>query len=126
MSEPRDIELFGLSVTVDDAMGHLCVYGDGLSWDILQRVKNAVWGDEARAIEVYPRASELVNNAPCRHLWLLGDADFAPDLLGRGADRALDWLSGDRLEGRYRKVWQAADEKLIREATCGMWTGADA
>lgn len=111
MTEPRDITVFDLPVTVDDALGHLVVYGDGLSWDILQKVKDAVWGAEARAIEVYPRASELVNNAACRHLWRLGSRDFCPDLLGRNRDVPVGRCAADRLEGRFRTVWERADSK---------------
>ena len=56
---------------------------------------------EARAIEVYPPVSQIVNNAPIRHLWRLGETDFAPDLLG--ADR-----SEDSLQTRCATAWAEA------------------
>lgn len=41
------------------------------TWDEAQRVKNELVGTEARAIEVYPAAKDVVNQAPVRHLWVL-------------------------------------------------------
>lgn len=48
-------------------------------FDLLQRVKNEVAGSEAFAVEVYPRASELVDDAPMRHLFVL-PGQFGSDL----------------------------------------------
>lgn len=89
-------------VWLDDDLGHLLVEHDGsITWDDLQDLKNSIWGDEARAIEVYPPVSQIVNNAPIRHLWRLGETDFAPDLLG--ADR-----SEDSLQTRCATAWAEA------------------
>lgn len=44
---------------------------DGISWDELQQIKNAVGFSEYDAVEVYPKASDLVNVANMRHLWIL-------------------------------------------------------
>lgn len=108
MTEPRDLIVHGLPVTVDDAQGHLIVTHPGsLSWDMLWAIKCAVWGEEARAIEIHPRRSELVNNAPCRHLWRLGDLDFAPDLLGRET-RCAGGTDDDTLEARFAAAWKDA------------------
>jgi hypothetical protein len=51
-----------------------------ITWDELQTIKNDVWGKSACAIEIYPPQDRLVNNAPMRHLWLLGPNDWWPDL----------------------------------------------
>lgn len=42
---------------------------DGITWDMLQRIKDDVLGPDVMAIEVYPPARELVNEANIRHLW---------------------------------------------------------
>lgn len=99
----RTLDVCGYPVTVDDALGKLCVAHDGsMSWDRLQEIKNIVWGPEARAIEVYPRASDLVNNGCFRHLWRLGEGDFCPDLLGFSGGRL---RPKDALEVRCYAAW---------------------
>ena len=42
---------------------------DGISWDILQRIKDDMLGEDVLAIEVYPPRRHLVNQANIRHLW---------------------------------------------------------
>lgn len=102
MGEPRNIQVYGFNVLVDDDLGHLAVsHNDDLDWDTLQVIKNKIWGENARAIEVYPRQSELVNNANLRHLWRLGVNDFCPDLLGREEN--------DDLQTRFVRCWAKAD-----------------
>lgn len=101
-TEPREVIVNGLSVMVDDQLGHLCVYHDGtLCWDELQAIKAQVWGPEARAIEVYPAASAEVNNRNARHLWRAGAFDFLPDLLGEDGHE-------DSLQARYAAAWAEA------------------
>jgi hypothetical protein len=41
------------------------------SWADLQRIKDELIGPERTAVEVYPPASELVDDANCYHLWAL-------------------------------------------------------
>ncbi len=95
---------FGFDVHVDDAIGHLWVIHDGtITWDQLQDIKNNIWGADARAIEVYPAESDVVNSLHCRHLWRLGPADFAPDLLGNDPAQ-------DSLAARYMGAWAEARE----------------
>ncbi|WP_425072571.1 DUF7694 domain-containing protein [Sagittula sp. S175] len=107
MTEPRTATILGYPVTIDDALGNLCVEHEGqLTWDQLQQIKNAVWGDDARAIEVYPRQARLVNQVPARHLWRLGEGDFCPDLLNRDARRAAP--GEDALEDRFNAAWEGA------------------
>lgn len=102
----RTLDICGYQVTVDDALGKLCVAHDGsMSWDRLQEIKTIVWGPEARAIEVYPRAADVVNNGCYRHLWRLGDGDFCPDLLSFTAPH-LRWK--DSLELRCLGAWREA------------------
>lgn len=106
----REVMAAGFPVMVDDQLGHLMVAHSGsITWDQLQAVKNAVWGAEARAIEVYPRSSDLVNAGPFRHLWRLGEGDFCPDLIGHDAGNAYD---ADNLEHRHLAAWAEADEVM--------------
>ena len=97
------VQFNGLLIDVDNALGHAVVNhgGQALTWEQLQEIKNLLWGRAARAIEVYPAQSDVVNNAPCRHLWRLGDHDFCPDLLGRD-DHA------DNLAARHAVAWAEA------------------
>ena len=95
---------FGYEVHVDTGLGHLWVIHDGrITWDQLQTIKNSIWGEDARAIEVYPAQKDLVNSLDCRHLWRLGPSDFAPDLLGNDPAR-------DSLAARYASAWGEARE----------------
>jgi hypothetical protein len=41
------------------------------SWKDMQRIKNAVCGEERVAVEVYPPESELVDDANIYHLWVM-------------------------------------------------------
>jgi hypothetical protein len=42
---------------------------DGISWDELQAIKDEHLGPEACAVEFYPPATNVVNEANIRHLW---------------------------------------------------------
>lgn len=42
-------------------------------WDVLQRIKNDVMGKDVVAVEVFPRAEDLVNEQNTRHLWAVLD-----------------------------------------------------
>ncbi|MGK3116687.1 DUF7694 domain-containing protein [Candidatus Pantoea formicae] len=44
---------------------------DGVTWDALQDIKNAVGYSDRDALEVYPRQRDVVNVANMRHLWIL-------------------------------------------------------
>lgn len=102
MKEPYTMDFKQFTVTIDPELGHIAVEHDGtITWDDLFTIKNAIWGVEARAIEVYPRQSDLVNSTNCRHLWRLGDKDFCPDLLGPVS-------ADDTLKGRYVNRWAEA------------------
>lgn len=98
--DPIEMEVLGFDVMLDDHLGHLAVTHDGsITWDQLQAIKNAVWGPEARAIEVYPAQSMIINAKPMRHLWRLGADDFCPDLLGR-------YDPPKTLEARFKHAWE--------------------
>jgi len=43
---------------------------DGISWDILQRLKSECGRGDKDAVEIYPAESEVVNVANIRHLWV--------------------------------------------------------
>ncbi len=82
LSSGRTVE-----VGEDTTLGLLSVAHDGgLSWDDLQEVKNAIWGREVVAIEVYPPESRRVDSGNWRHLWRLRDGEFWPDLRGEGVE----------------------------------------
>lgn len=99
--DAETIAINGFQVTVAHEIGWISVDHDGaIKWDDLQAIKNAVWGEDARAIEVYPRSKDVINNGNHRHLWRLGDDDFCPDMLGH---------NGDTLAQRSARVWGAAD-----------------
>lgn len=92
-------EVGDFTVTHDVDLGLLSVEHDGtITWDQLQELKNIYFGSEARAIEVYPAQSHVVNSKQCRHLWRLGDHEFCPDLLG-------PVCHDDTLQGRYVHTW---------------------
>jgi hypothetical protein len=44
---------------------------DGITWDRLQAVKDALGYAERDAVEVFPAQRDLVNVANMRHLWVL-------------------------------------------------------
>lgn len=56
-------------------IGHLRVRKksgkDGITWDTLYAIKNAVVGSYEQAIEVYPPVDKLVDGANYRHLWVM-------------------------------------------------------
>jgi len=94
---------YGFDILVDVALGHMIVNHDGtITWDQLQALKTAYWGNDARAIEIYPATSAIVDSRNTRHLWLLGPNDYCPDLLGDGGAE----LS---LQGRMALAWAEAN-----------------
>lgn len=40
-----------------------------ISWEVLQQIKNEMLGSDVRAIEIFPIAGEVINEANRRHLW---------------------------------------------------------
>lgn len=72
---------------LDTDLDRLEVLHNGrMTWDELQDLKNAVWGEKALAIEIYPPKSELVNTGNYRHLWRwLGDPLKLPSLMDEGS-----------------------------------------
>ena len=103
----REITVEGHACTVNDTLGLLSVAHDGwITWDELQAIKNAVWGVDARAIEVYPRAADVVNSRTMRHLWRLGQHDFCPDLLN---PPTVGQPHHDSLFGRCMDAWKVAE-----------------
>lgn len=55
---------------------------DGLTWDELQSIKNAVGFGDWYGVEIYPPDSAVVNVANFRHLWLMP----RPLAIGWGVD----------------------------------------
>lgn len=53
---------------------HVCIRNIGetdIPWSEKQRIKNEIFGPERIAIEVFPKTSELVDEAFMYHLWIL-------------------------------------------------------
>jgi hypothetical protein len=48
------------------------------SWTHMQRIKDTLVGADRIAVEVYPRASEVVNDAHMYHLWVLPEGKTLP------------------------------------------------
>jgi len=53
---------------------------DGITWDELQRIKNACGFEDKDAIEFYPKQSDVINTANFRHLYIY---DTPLDLIRR-------------------------------------------
>ena len=68
---------------------------DGLTWDELQEIKNAVGFASMDAVEIYPAAEDVVNVANMRHLWVL-PCPFA-----------LAWRRGKKADGETRGLEDA-------------------
>jgi hypothetical protein len=47
-------------------------------WRAMQRIKNELVGEEYEAIEIYPRESELVDEANQYHLWVMPKGQISP------------------------------------------------
>jgi hypothetical protein len=47
-------------------------------WRHFQRIKNELAGEEREALEIYPKESELVDEANSYHLWVLASTDRMP------------------------------------------------
>lgn len=50
--------------------------GTEISWSEKQRIKNEIFGKESVAVEVFPKESELVDQANMYHIWVLHDFDL--------------------------------------------------
>ncbi len=70
-----------LSVNLIDLAGDR--WADGIGWDQLQAIKNEMGYGAFDAVEVYPRATDVVNVAAMRHLWVL--KGYLPFAWRRGA-----------------------------------------
>ena len=61
-------------------------------WRDKQRIKNELFGSEAHAVEVMPRASELVDEADMYHMWVLPPSVRLPFTIYReGASLPAGW-----------------------------------
>lgn len=67
----------GRHMTVERADGK-----DGITWDELQRLKDESLGPDSMAVEVFPRADEVINERNRRHLWEVPEG-FLPFNLAR-------------------------------------------
>ncbi len=51
------------------------------TWDVLQRIKSDILGEDALAIEFYPPESLAVNEVNVRHLWVFPSSIIAVEHL---------------------------------------------
>lgn len=103
-------EISGHRYVLMEPMGHLMVTHQGdISWDMLQTIKNKVWGVSAVAIEVYPPQDMVVNSLNMRHLWRLGNGEFWPDMMGSWTRNP--GSADDSLEQRFDAAW--AETRLM-------------
>jgi hypothetical protein len=51
-------------------------YQDGITWDELYQIKNAVGFASSELVELYPKDVDLVNRGNLRHLWLAENLPF--------------------------------------------------
>lgn len=58
----------------------------GLTWAVKQRIKSELVGDGRVAVEVFPPASELVDQAEAYHLWVLPEGFRLPFGVEEGGD----------------------------------------
>lgn len=58
----------------------------GLTWATKQRIKSELVGAERVAVEVFPPASELVDQAEAYHLWVLPEGFRLPFGVEEGGD----------------------------------------
>ena len=54
----------------------------GTPWEALQDIKNEYAGEDARAIEVYPREADVFNEQNIRHLWVVPEHVVVPNIAG--------------------------------------------
>lgn len=74
-TDPVLVRLSVLRTTIDPKAGR---WADGITWDVLQRLKREAGYGDADAVEVFPRDSDVVNVANMRHLWVMaGPLGFA-------------------------------------------------
>ena len=60
-----------INTTSMDASGR---WKDGITWDALQEIKNAVGYQDRDAVEIFPAQKDLVNVANMRHLWIVPES----------------------------------------------------
>ncbi|HBL8902008.1 TPA: hypothetical protein LTW63_004002 [Enterobacter hormaechei] len=56
------------------SMGGSGRWKDGITWDALQEIKNAVGYQDRDAVEIFPAQKDLVNVANMRHLWIVPES----------------------------------------------------
>lgn len=69
-SERDDVKRMSINRNKINAQGH---WEDNLTWDEIQRIKAECGYGFNYAIEVYPRAQDVVNVANMRHIWILDE-----------------------------------------------------
>ena len=52
------------------------IWKEGISWDDLQSIKDAVGFEDQWFVELYPPKEFIVNEANMRHLWIIDKPDF--------------------------------------------------
>lgn len=50
---------------------------DGITWDEIQHIKNKLGYQDFDAIEIYPKANDLVDVSNIRHIWILKNHELS-------------------------------------------------
>lgn len=80
----RTVANTALGVNVEHASFRTAMNAE-LSWPEKQRIKDELFGPDRMAVEVYPRTSQLVDEADMYHLWIFPEG-FSFDF-GLGKDQ---------------------------------------
>lgn len=86
----KDNKYVAMMRNIDTSWGtveHVCIRNvdnTDIPWAEKQRIKNELIGDERIAIEVFPKVSELVDDANMYHLWVLPEDMKLPFSLYNG------------------------------------------
>lgn len=70
-------------------------------WRHFQKIKNELAGSERQAIEIYPKESQLVDEANTYHLWVLDEQDDIPFGF-KGERKVSDSESADAIGAKQR------------------------
>lgn len=72
-AKPPAVERLTMQFTAPEADG----WREGLTWEVMQRLKAECGRGDRTAVEVFPADRDVVNIANLRHVWVLADVpDF--------------------------------------------------
>lgn len=73
---------YGVQLIVSNGLHVLMVRrhdeGDDFPWRDLQRIKDELVGEDREAVQVFPKKSEIVDEADMAHIWLVPEDEGLP------------------------------------------------